>query len=132
MPMNVNLDKFALKVIADLKAMMSKYDINPHVYVGKTHDFGESWERHKREGFPILLQIATGTSYQIATLESLLSDFLRNDSSIQCTNEKGGSAGNPDADKLYICIDESYEGDSLYDADQDILLDKKYPISLDS
>ena len=128
--MSMDLDKFALQVVVDLKTMMCKHNIDPRVYVGKTNDFGESLERHKKEGLPILLQIATGTSGQIAQLESLLSGLLRNDSSIRCENKNGGSAGSVDADKLYICIDESYAGDLLYEADQDILLNKKYPIAL--
>ncbi|MDE6697822.1 MAG: hypothetical protein K2K25_13160 [Muribaculaceae bacterium] len=129
--MNEDLDKFAQQVVVDLKTMMYKNHINPRVYVGKTNDFVESLERHKKEGFPILLQITTGTPGQIAKLESLLSDLLRKDPSIRCDNKNGGSAGSVNADKLYICIDESYDGDLLYDADQDILLDKKYPMEID-
>lgn len=128
--MNVDLDKFAMQVIVDYKAMMYKNNINPRVYVGKTNNFGESLERHKKEGLPILLQIATGSPAQIAKLESLLSNLLRRDRSIRCENQNGGSAGNLEADKLYICIDVSYAGDFLYEADQDILLNKKYPIAI--
>lgn len=103
---------------------------NPILYIGKTSDFEYSWNRHKSEGFPILLRIAEGMPEDISKLEDALIKWAMDDNNWTCANERSGSAGNKEADKLYICLSESVKNDELCEYDEQVLLGNSYPLQI--
>ena len=124
------LQKVKDKIIKDLVDMLKREDFLPKIYIGKTEDFSESAQRHFKEGYPILLQIAEGNAEEVSQLEDSLISWAQKDTGFTCLNKNRGSGGNPFANKLYICLDSSVKGDDLYEIDELILLGKEYPLNL--
>ena len=122
---------YALKKIKESLSEMKKANhFNPILYIGKTSDFEYSEYRHKSEGFPILLRIAEGIPEDISYLEDSLIKWAMNDNNWTCANERSGSAGNNEADKLYICLSESVKNDELCEYDELDFLDKTFPLQI--
>ncbi len=123
-------EKVVAKVSSALNEMRKKEKFDPQIYIGKTDDFTQSYHRHKKEGYPILLRIAEGDPDQIGELEAKLIKYFLGDNSWKVGNKNEGSAGNPGADKIYICLDSSSSDDELCEYDETSLLGKEFPINL--
>lgn len=125
-------DKVTNGIISALNKMRNEKQFNPKIYIGKTSNFNSAYDRHNKEGYPILLRIAEGTPEEIDMLEASLLDWVTTDRTWSTGNTNTGSGGNPSADKLYICLDSSYDNDELYEASEEILLGKGFPINLNN
>ncbi len=128
--MDTKLQKVAARIKKDMADMKERWKFSPGIYVGKTDDFHESSERHKKEGYPVLLHVAKGEPKDIAELENAMITFYQNSPDWKCHNTNAGSGGNPNADKLYICFDSSVKGDDLYELDEVWFLGDGYPSDL--
>lgn len=128
--MNEIIKHVAEKIKKDMDLMKSENDFNPAIYIGKTNDLKNAFHRHEKDGYPVLLEIAEGTGEEIASLESKLIELFLNDNQWTCRNKRDTSAGNPKADKLYICLDDSVANDPLYERSEKSLLNNEYPLQL--
>ena len=127
--MRKDLECVAQVVLSKLKEVKGKYPgFDPCVYVGKTDSFQKAYGRHSNEGFPVLLRVAEGTPSDVSELEGILNSMLKQDPTWKVGN--GGSAGKPMADKIYICLDSSVEGDPLCEYEEEFFLGKGYPVNL--
>lgn len=129
--MNNTIKQTASEIIRALNAMKKKYSFNPGIYIGKTSDFLDAYSRHQKEGLPILLRVAEGSPKEISDLEAALNKWaIGNKENWNCLNKNCGSTGNPDADKLYICLDTSADDDGIYEYDEKMFLGTEYPIQI--
>lgn len=128
--METNLHYALEKIKESLNEMKKAHQFNPTLYIGKTSDYEYSEDRHKSEGFPILLRIAEGIPEDISYLEDSLIKWAMNDNNWICTNERSGSAGNKEANKLYICLSESVKNDELCEYDELDFLDRSFPLKI--
>ena len=82
-------------------------------YIGKTSDIESARRRHGQEGYTSTVCLyESQDSELISSLEGqLISHFMEEsdnpDSPLngKCGNERGGSAGNPNSDKLYLSME---------------------------
>lgn len=130
--MTDKIDIIRSKILNDFKAKCKAYNFHPKIYVGKTQDFSEAEERHKQEGYPIFLQAATGNPKDISKLEDFINSNLINSNEWLSENKRRGSAGNTNADKLYICLATTTSSDELWEYDHLQYLGQEYPLDIDT
>ena len=118
------------KIVSAMNEMREKENINPKIYIGKTTDFNFSKERHEEDEYPILLRVAIGTPKQIADLEAKLIERFKDDKTWTINNKNGGSAGNTEANQIYICLDSTSPSDELCEWDEKLFLGYDFPLDL--
>lgn len=129
--MHTYLETFAQTVVGKLKKTKTDHpEFVPHVYVGKTNSFQESYGRHFNEGYPALLRVAEGTPEEVSMLEDILIRMLKQDGTWHLDNKNEGSGGNVMADKIYICFDSSVKEDTMNEYGEEFFLGKEYPVDL--
>lgn len=90
-----------------------------NVYIGKTSDSESAKTRHSSDSDEFIL-IANGDPGIISKAENYLINNLgvKIPQEVNIKNINSGSAGNPNANYIYVCLDWKAENiDELYDAD---------------
>jgi hypothetical protein len=105
-----------------VKDILSKTDNLKAVYIGKTSNPDNAEKRH-REKYCNTQVVAIGPPDAISQCEDYLIQNLKKDlaCTVEVDNKNAGSAGNPNANMLYVSWDVKYESiDQLDSPDFDL------------
>lgn len=116
------------KVYEEVRKCFSTVSNLEALYVGKTDDTEYNENRHKKEYVNTKI-IAKGTPHLISEGEDYLIKHLKNDFPCFIDNKNEGSAGNPDANMLYIAWNINYE--NINQVDEPEIFDNPYELVKD-
>lgn len=85
-----------------IDAAIKKYKVK-HFYIGKTGDYEDREDKHFREGYLVMWEIAKGAPKKIAQLEKHLIGYYLVAQKDIIDNKDPESTG-PDGEILYICF----------------------------
>ena len=100
--------------------------------IGKAKDCEERFETYYQpKGYQSYIELATGSPVSVSGGEGALLDYFLNHPKWKdkCTNERSGSAGNPDATHLYLTA--KCKMKSIDDLHDELLQEEWQPIKLD-
>ncbi len=97
------------------------------VYIGKTGNLQSAEVRHS-PNYDGTIPVAIGTAKVISKGEDYLIKLLKErlPQNIKVDNIKEGSAGNPEANMLYVSLDVSYK--TINELDDDVLFDELFEL----
>lgn len=114
------------KVKVDVRKNMRTQEYSPMLTIGVTNDKIGLLTKHQNESdYCNLCLIAYGDYSDIVSLQDELASSL---DKVECVS---GKNGNEPIFYLYIATDRSQESDILNEYDEDNLLGKEYPLSID-
>ncbi len=128
----MKLNEVFCQIVSDLPKIISgnEFLAPPKVYIGKTENvIDRSIDHAKNHKWFYLTPLANGSPKSISELESaLITEFQKPNSKIALLNDSKNSSGNPQADILYICVDQYLSSDEL--GEFSLKLNEIYPITI--
>lgn len=119
----ITIQELALKLMKKLVQIKNLHAI----YVGKTQNIESTKSRHNID-YDKITFIAIGSPTTISKAEDYLIKYLKNSfkDRINVDNHNTGSAGNNDANMLYVCLD--YSPNNIEDLYDDDLFDRPFTL----